>query len=129
MNKIKFFKIITTDYLSAVCLVFSLIFILLGPGVLLVWLFTIPTILMRYSLIKKTLTKGKTAKAIIVKRWFFRQGAKLQYAFKDSNEQKHLVGNFVAKTILKYQIGDTVEVAYLPKNPKKAFIIDLYLSK
>lgn len=118
-------KIALTDYLSLILSLLSLMGVLLGPFVLLLWLGTIPLLVWRVGRIKRTLETGTTVEGVIIEKRFLRGEWRVRYAFPVQGQAVE-VGNYVVGFRLPFNRGDRVAVAYDPSQPTTAFLPDVY---
>lgn len=142
-RSLSLFRVISTDYSSYLSVlfpivfgVFSLYFFFAGndavqlfvPLAIGVTVIGIPVLVRRYHTISSVFADGEQTKGEITGIGFFRGRGVVKYSYT-FHGQKHASDNAINKNgrTRKLKIGQKVTVLVDPKDPKRAFIQEIYL--
>lgn len=150
VQKPSLFRIIQSDYIAGLSLLFVLVtwalyLILIYYGrigtrataadapfflnlAIVATLLGIPLLVWRINYYKSLFKKAEEIKGYITYIRFYRDRGKVRYEYMYKNE-KHLVQNAIFKSgrTKHYRQGDEVTLIVDPGNPKKAIIRDIYI--
>jgi hypothetical protein len=136
-------RVISTDYSSYLSVlfpivfgVFSLYFFFSGddavrlflPLAIGVTVIGVPVLIRRYRTISSVFVEGEQAKGIITGIGFFRGRGNVKYSYTVQGKKQES-SNAINKNgrTRKLQVGQKVTVLIDPKDPKQAFIQEIYL--
>ncbi|HJR79728.1 MAG TPA: DUF3592 domain-containing protein [Anaerolineales bacterium] len=142
-RSLSLFRVISTDYSSYLSILFPVVFGVFGtyfffagndsfrlflPLAIGVTVVGVPVLIWRYRTIASVFADGQQTKGVITGIGFFRgRGVvKYSYTFKGTTQISDNAINRNGRT-RKLRVGQKVTVLVDPKNPKRAFIQELYL--
>src|SRR5574341_1001541 len=137
------FRVISTDYPSFLSVLFPVFFIgfsvyfffakndalqLFLPLAIGVTVIGIPVLVQRYRTISSVFADGMPTQGIVTGIGFFRGRGRIEYSYTVQGE-KQMSANAINKNsrTRKLRVGQKVTVLVDPKDPKRAFIRDIYL--
>jgi len=137
------FRIVSTDYSSFISVLFLVmfdgftvyfylsgndsfrLFLFLAVGVTLIG---IPVLILRYRTISSVFDNGIQSKGVVTSVRFFRGRGRVEYSYTVQGEEQ-IASNAISRNsrTRKLRVGQSVAVIVDRDDPKRAFIVEIYL--